>query len=115
MFRRLSEAGETVSFTFDGRPLQARIGDSVAAALLASGVASFRLTPVSGSPRGPWCMMGVCFDCLVVIDGAGGRQACMTPVREGMAVETQAGRREAINEPGRREAITSPGRREPGA
>lgn len=103
MFRRLSEAGETVSFTFDGRPLQARAGDSVAAALLAAGVVSFRATPVSGSPRGPWCMMGVCFDCLVVIDGAGGRQACMTPLRDGMVVETQAGLREAINSPGRNE------------
>lgn len=103
MFRRLSEIEETVSFTFDGRPLQARAGDSVAAALLAAGVASLRSTPVSGSPRGPWCMMGVCFDCLVVIDGTGGRQACMTPVSEGMAVETQAGRREAMPKPGRHE------------
>ncbi len=39
--------------------------------------------------------MGVCFDCLVTIDGVGGRQACLVPVREGMKVETQQGKREA--------------------
>ena len=94
MFRRLPEAGaDTLRFTFDGRPLTARPGDSVAAALLAAGIATCRTTPVSGAPRGPWCMMGVCFDCLVVIDGTGNRQGCMVPVTEGMRVETQAGGR----------------------
>lgn len=94
MFRRLNEAGGTVRFIFEGRPVEARAGDSVAAALLAAGVLAFRETPVSGAPRGPWCMMGVCFDCLVTVDGVGGRQACMTPAREGMRVERQSGGRE---------------------
>lgn len=95
MFRRPREdARAIVHFTFDGAPLEAREGDSVAAALLAAGVSSCRTTPVSGAPRAPYCMMGVCFDCLVVIDGVGNRQSCLVSVREGMAVETQRGKRE---------------------
>lgn len=95
MFERLHEAGGTVvAITVDGRPVRARAGDSVAAALLAGGVLQCRTTPVSGAPRGPYCMMGVCFDCLVTIDGVGNRQGCLTRVREGMQVETQRGKRE---------------------
>lgn len=86
-------APAAIGFTFDGRPLSARPGDTVAAALLANGVATCRETPVSGASRGPFCLMGVCFDCLVVINGVGNRQACLTPLREGMAVETQHGLR----------------------
>ncbi|WP_434620677.1 (2Fe-2S)-binding protein [Azospirillum sp. B2RO_4] len=97
MFRRLPEietASPTVSFTIDGRPASARAGDSVAAALLANGVTACRNTPVSGAARGPYCMMGVCFDCLVTIDGTGNRQGCQIRVAAGMAVETQNGKRE---------------------
>ncbi|WP_298370849.1 (2Fe-2S)-binding protein [Azospirillum sp.] len=95
MFRRLPDiAGDRVSFTIDGRPAEARSGDSVAAALLANGIAACRNTPVSGAPRGPYCMMGVCFDCLVTIDGTGNRQGCQVRVTPGMAVETQDGKRE---------------------
>jgi predicted molibdopterin-dependent oxidoreductase YjgC len=86
-------APAAIGFTFDGRPLSARAGDTVAAALLANGVVACRETPVSGAPRGPYCLMGVCFDCLVVVDGVGNRQACLTLLREGMAIETQHGRR----------------------
>ncbi|BAF87234.1 putative sarcosine oxidase alpha subunit [Azorhizobium caulinodans ORS 571] len=80
--------------TVDGRPVTARAGDTVAAALLAAGIDHNRETPVSGAPRAPYCLMGVCFDCLVVIDGTGNRQGCMVPVAEGMRVETQKGKRE---------------------
>jgi sarcosine oxidase subunit alpha len=99
MFKRLSEqrgeTGETVSLKVDGKPIRARAGDTVAGAMLAAGVDRFRTTPVTESPRAPYCLMGVCFDCLVTIDGVGSRQACLVPVREGMAVETQLGKREA--------------------
>ena len=95
MFRRLPEAGgSTVTITVDGCPVTARTGDSIAAALIAAGIGHCRLTPVSGSPRAPYCMMGVCFDCLVVVDGVGNRQGCLVPVAEGMRVETQNGGRE---------------------
>ena len=95
MFKRLAEAGAPVALTVDGRAVQARSGDTVAAALLAAGIGNCRTTPVTGAPRAPYCLMGVCFDCLVTIDGVGSRQACLVPVRAGMTVETQQGRREA--------------------
>jgi len=99
MFRRL-EAGpsdpapRTVRITVDGAALDCREGDSVAAALFAAGIPSCRDTAVSGAKRGPFCMMGLCYDCLVGIDGRPNQQACMTKVREGMAVSRQMGARE---------------------
>ncbi|GEP53264.1 (2Fe-2S)-binding protein [Reyranella soli] len=95
MFKRLADAGAAVALTIDGKPANARSGDTVAAALLAAGIDRCRTTPVTGAPRLPYCLMGVCFDCLVTIDGVGSRQACLVPVREGMKVETQQGKREA--------------------
>ena len=95
MFKRMRDTGATLSFTVDGQPIRACSGDTVAAAMLAAGIDHCRTTPVSGAPRAPYCLMGVCFDCLVTIDGVGSRQACLVPVREGMAVETQLGKREA--------------------
>jgi predicted molibdopterin-dependent oxidoreductase YjgC len=100
MFKRLPEltgpaTGTILSIAVDGRRVEARAGDTVAAALLAAGFDHCRTTPVSGAPRAPYCMMGVCFECLVTVDGVGNRQACLLPVREGMSVETQRGRREA--------------------
>lgn len=96
MFRRHTlEGTDKVALTVDGRPVIARSSDSVAAALLAAGIAQCRDTPVSGAARGPYCLMGVCFDCLVSIDGVGSRQACMVQVVDGMVVETQHGPRTA--------------------
>ena len=94
MFRRLRDTGTVVSLTVDGRVVEAREGETVAAAMLAAGIDSCRTTPVGGVPRAPYCMMGVCFDCLVTVDGVGNRQGCMVRVREGMAIETQRGKRE---------------------
>jgi predicted molibdopterin-dependent oxidoreductase YjgC len=94
MFKRLHDDGVAVNVTIDGEPFAAREGDTVAAALLASKRTVCRTTPVSGAPRAPYCMMGVCFDCLVVIDGVGNRQGCLVRVAEGMAIETQRGKRE---------------------
>ena len=99
MFRRLPEAtGAAIAFTLNGVTTTARAGDSVAAALLAAGVSHCRTTPMSGAKRAPYCMMGVCFECLVTIDGVGNRQACLIPVREGMRVETQEGARAIVTE-----------------
>ena len=95
MFRRLPDPpARPVPFTLDGLAVEGAEGDTVAAALLALDRTACRETAASGAPRGPYCMMGVCFDCLVVIDGVGNRQGCLVPLREGMAVETQRGRRE---------------------
>ena len=94
MFKRLGDTGATLTLTVDGKPIRARTGDSVAAAMLAAGIDRCRTTAVSGALRAPYCLMGVCFDCLVTIDGVGSRQACLVQVRDGMKVETQQGRRE---------------------
>ncbi len=80
-----------VRMEFEGQPLLAYAGDTVAAALLAGNHWNFRTTPVTGAIRGPFCMMGVCFDCLVEIDGVANRQACMAEVRDGMRVKRQLG------------------------
>lgn len=91
-FRRLPQASEpAVTFLVDGRPVTARAGETVAAALLAAGVLVTRTTPVSGAPRSPLCLMGACFDCLMEIDGVPNRQACMTTVHDGMTVARQHG------------------------
>ena len=96
MFERIAaHSGPDVVITIDGVRTVAKAGDTVAAALLAAGLLASRTTPVSQAPRGPYCLMGVCFDCLVSIDGVGSRQGCLVAVREGMRVETQRGRREA--------------------
>jgi D-hydroxyproline dehydrogenase subunit gamma len=96
MFRRLPDlAGVTLNVIVDDKPIRARTGDTVAATLLAGDMAHCRTTPVSGTPRGPYCMMGVCFDCFVTIDGVGNRQGCLVLVRDGMRIDTQQGKREA--------------------
>ena len=96
MFRRLHDALQrTIQVTIDGRPVSARAGDSVAAVLMAENVGPTRVSAVSGAPRGPYCMMGVCFECLVTIDGVGNRQGCLVPAAEGMAIATLRSRREA--------------------
>jgi sarcosine oxidase subunit alpha len=95
MFRPVSDPPRrAVTLTVDGKEVAAREGDSVAAGLLAAGIVQCRISAVSGAPRAPYCLMGVCFECLVTIDGVGNRQACLVRVREGMRVETQQGKRE---------------------
>lgn len=94
MFRRLPDSTRReVSITVDGQAVTAREGDSVAAALLGAGTVACRTTPVTGAPRAPYCMMGVCFDCLVTVDGIPNVQGCMTRVRDGMRIEMQLGKR----------------------
>ena len=96
MFRRLPDPEfKPVTLSIDGEPVTARATDSVAAALLGANLISCRTTALSGAARAPYCMMGVCFDCLVTINGEGNRQACLIRVRDGMRVETQHGKREA--------------------
>jgi hypothetical protein len=91
-FRRLPGAsGVPLTLDFEGEAVPAWPGDSVAAALIAAGHVSLRSTPVSGGPRGPFCMMGACFECLVEIDGRAGCQACMTEVCDGMRVRRMRG------------------------
>jgi len=84
-----------VTLTVEGRTVQARDGDTLALALFDAGFDHTRTTPVSGEPRAPFCLMGVCFDCLVQVDGQPNMQACMLEVRDGMSVYFQNGPRSA--------------------
>lgn len=83
----------SIRMSFEGETVLARPGESVAAALLAQSGNATRQTPVNGTGRTAFCMMGVCFDCLVTIDGRQNMQACMTPAREGMVIQRQLGAR----------------------
>lgn len=82
-----------VEVRIDGQHYQVTDGISVAAALLQAGFRSCRTTPVSGQPRAPFCMMGMCFECLVEIDGLPNQQACMQNVRDGMEINFMDGAR----------------------
>ena len=93
MFKKLPDAATaTVAVHIDGKPFEAPAGCSVAAAMLLAGEAVTRVTPVSGAPRGPYCMMGVCFDCLLEIDGVPNQQSCLIPVAAGMHIKRQRGK-----------------------
>jgi predicted molibdopterin-dependent oxidoreductase YjgC len=83
--------GARVTILVDERPLDAYAGESVAAALLAGGRRVLRRTPKTGAPRGLFCGMGVCFDCVLHIDGMSNVRACLTPVRDGMRIDTGMG------------------------
>lgn len=75
----------------DGQALDLPEGANLAAALLGAGVTVFRATPVSGAARGPFCMMGACFDCLIEVGGVT-RQACMMQVTDGLVLTRPVGR-----------------------
>ncbi|MFP3847909.1 (2Fe-2S)-binding protein [Pseudomonas sp. W5-01] len=90
----------TVRLSFNDQSFEVPAGISVAAALLMSGINRFRATPVSESPRAPYCMMGVCFECLVDIDGVPNRQSCLIEVADGMRIRSQEGARDLIFQPG---------------
>lgn len=92
MFRQLENSeAKTLTITVNNQALEVLEGTTVAAAVLASGLRQTRTTPVSNSSRAPYCLMGVCFDCLMVIDGLSNQRACCTYVKQGMRVETQEG------------------------
>ena len=99
MFQRpLEDPRETVTITFEGSSIIVPSGETVAGALSIANVGSTRTTPVSGQPRSAYCLMGVCFECLMVIDGKHDQQSCMVIVREGMKVKRQHGAGEVASE-----------------
>jgi len=79
---------QKIKFSVDGQELEAFKGETVLAALIASGVKILKTNPVSQEPRGAFCGMGICFECTMTIDGVPNTRACMTEVHEGMIVET---------------------------
>jgi predicted molibdopterin-dependent oxidoreductase YjgC len=80
-----------IRFVFDDAELTAAPGQSIAAALIAVGRRSWRTTRAGGEPRGAFCGIGVCFDCLVMVNGRPNQRACLTEVRPGDRVELQEG------------------------
>ncbi|MEN8763440.1 MAG: (2Fe-2S)-binding protein [Thiogranum sp.] len=92
MFKRLDNSTQgRVNVTINGQPVQVPEGETVAAVVLVLDLPYTRTTPVSGAPRAPFCLMGVCYECLMVIDGKANQRACMEQVREGMRIECQQG------------------------
>jgi hypothetical protein len=82
-----------VTVYVEGVPMQASAIESAAAVALRADLGHARTSPVNGEPRAPYCMMGVCFECLMSIDGVPSRQACLVQVRDGMRIERQCGAR----------------------
>lgn len=81
--------GRKIQITIDGKSVEAFEGETVAAAMMAAGLRVFRNTAKTKAPRGMYCGMGICFECLVTINGVKNVRACLTPVTDGMTVVTQ--------------------------
>jgi predicted molibdopterin-dependent oxidoreductase YjgC len=84
-------AGKELTFYYNGQSLKSREGDTIAAALTDNGIRAFRETKRRHEPRGLFCAIGQCTDCVMVVDGKPNVHTCVTLVKEGMEVETQIG------------------------
>lgn len=94
MFKRVASTANShkshwLNISIDGMDINVREGETVAAAVMLLNDSPYRRTLISGAARAPYCLMGVCFECLVTIDGVKDRQACMVQVAEGMVVQRQ--------------------------
>lgn len=85
------QKGEKVTFFYNGQALEGYAGEPVAAALMAAGVWTHRYTRKRKEPRGVFCAIGRCTDCVMVVDGEANVRTCITPLKEGMRVQTQVG------------------------
>ncbi len=100
MLKRLHEssaATELVTITFEGEQLQVPAGETVLASVMAAGAGYNRTSPISGAHRAGYCQMGVCFECLMEIDGIPNQQACAIQVCDGMVVNRQNGKKGVAN------------------
>jgi predicted molibdopterin-dependent oxidoreductase YjgC len=79
---------KTVTFSFNGQDLSCEEGQSIAAALISQGYTSLRNTRFKDEPRMIFCGIGICFDCVVVVDGVANQRACITAVSDGMKIES---------------------------
>ncbi len=80
-------SGKPLTILYDGQPLLALRGESIAAALTANGIVLYRHTP-RGARRGLYCGMGACFECLVTVNGKANQRACMTAVADGLTIRS---------------------------
>jgi D-hydroxyproline dehydrogenase subunit gamma len=97
MFRKVRTVSSGVTITVDGDRIAAEPGEPLAAVLLRTGSPYARIHPVSGAPRGPFCMMGICHDCYAIVDGVASTQTCLVTVHDGMVVVRQKGPRESCD------------------
>ena len=86
------EKGPKVRFTFDGRPMEGFEGEPIAVALKSNGVMIHRYTIKRNEPRGMFCAIGRCTDCIMVVDGVPNVRTCVEPLRDGMVIQTQVGK-----------------------
>lgn len=82
------QRGERINLTVDGKPIDAYKGETVAAAMLAAGIRTFHKSHKHQQPRSLYCGMGICYECLVTINGVHAQRACVTLVEDGMQIET---------------------------
>jgi aerobic-type carbon monoxide dehydrogenase small subunit (CoxS/CutS family) len=79
---------EKVSFTFNGKDFQCESGQTIAAALIAADQRELRSTRFGNEPRSIFCGIGICYDCVVVVDGIANQRSCLIEARDGMKVES---------------------------
>ena len=94
MFQKPPERSDAILVEVEGRSVLVPRGASAAAAALIAGLPSTRTSPATGEARAPYCMMGVCFECLLIIDDESSQQGCMITVRPGMRIRRQEGARD---------------------
>lgn len=87
----IPQAPKKITIYYNGQPIEAIDGEPIAAALTSAGVRVFRKTPKQNKPRGLFCAIGRCTDCVMVVDGKANTRTCVTPAHDGMHVETQEG------------------------
>ncbi|NRA87321.1 MAG: (2Fe-2S)-binding protein [Rhizobiales bacterium] len=92
-FSRYASNLEDISFTYNGEKCTAKAGDNLATAVLAAGAIATRITTIFADERAPYCMMGSCFECLMIVNGIPNCQTCMIEVKNGMIVESGFGKR----------------------
>ncbi|MCR5144665.1 MAG: (2Fe-2S)-binding protein [Lachnospiraceae bacterium] len=90
-----TKKGREVEFTFDGKKMKGYENEPIAIALKANGVMIHRYTKKEHKPRGLFCAIGRCTDCVMVVDGKPNIRTCVTPLKEGMEVRTQDGTKAA--------------------
>lgn len=96
--REKGMGGNEITFTFNGLIYKGLAGEPIAAALLANGVRTLRRHEKSGKPRGIYCGIGHCYECRVTVDGVPGVRACLTPLEDGMTVESERAGEVALSE-----------------
>ena len=81
---------KTVTIHVNGQPVEAKEGEPIASALITAGIMTFRTTRVRKEPRGYFCGIGLCSDCMMTVNHVPNIRTCVTPVEEGMSIETQS-------------------------